>query len=404
MRCIHCQTDNDYQSRVAKSQHCHQCGHALAFEPKTQSPRMSDPQFQKIIETASLDHQLFFTERQLWHMVNRWLNRHSLLGCIGKSSFFIVFILCMFYSMVAQKLNVLERISRFEVVNLLIIAGFTVVLPILFGLIIYLLFFSGKNHRPELSFETFRQEYLDRWIAVHGQPEKLLLNPTQRPATRLTKEPDLTAYSFDRVLVTDSDEIAAILIANQFHVDSKCAVVSQNGYPNDIFDDLLQMLRRNPKLQVFALHDASLSGFKLLPTLRRRKWFPGTYITLVDLGLRPNTVKQLKLFTLPGESGSLAKDVRQQLKAPEIKWLERGYMAEVANIPPGLLMPALNRGMAQATEELSQNQQTSFTVLATGAAATAGSLALLAASDPFEAESIAQRQRDGSHFISSDFG
>ncbi|NET29771.1 hypothetical protein [Okeania sp. SIO1I7] len=46
---------------------------------------------------------------------------------------------------------------------------------------------------------------------------------------------EVTAYSFDRLIVCETAEIAQFLIANNFHFEHNCAVLSIDGYPQNIW-------------------------------------------------------------------------------------------------------------------------------------------------------------------------
>ncbi len=406
MRCIYCNTDSDYNARTKNQGRCRQCKRPFAFEPKAISPKMTDPSFQNVLNTTSVDGEVSFTERQLWYMFNRKLSGADNTGCIR--TFFIICLLFFVGIIGFAFFDVfLENLAEMDATTLatfIILFGLFFVLPILLGVFAYIWFFTGQGKKPKASLTDFREKFLNRWTGAHGSIARLLPPPNkQRGAVTaslsLSKEPDLTSYSFDRLLVTQSDEIAAMLIANKFHVEARCAVVSQHGYPQDIFDDLMRMLRRNQRLLVFCLHDASLAGFKLSTELRKSRWFPDTNITLIDLGLRPNATKKLSLFTLPGEKGQLSPETRPQLTGDEISWLERGNVTEVANVPPNILLAALNRGMTQASQQLAHG-------LAFGGAAVAAAAgaAILLADDPFEMEFLFQMGQDNSSYIASDFG
>ena len=45
-------------------------------------------------------------------------------------------------------------------------------------------------------------------------------------STPIAINPDVSAYSFDRLVVCDSAIIAQFLIANNFHFENNCAVLS----------------------------------------------------------------------------------------------------------------------------------------------------------------------------------
>ncbi|MBN8489160.1 MAG: hypothetical protein J0M20_15725, partial [Burkholderiales bacterium] len=46
--------------------------------------------------------------------------------------------------------------------------------------------------------------------------------------------------------------------------ENNCAVLSIDGYPQDIFSTVMEMLKRNPELKVYAIHNADAKGHGLL--------------------------------------------------------------------------------------------------------------------------------------------
>ena len=79
-----------------------------------------------------------------------------------------------------------------------------------------------------------------------------------------------------------------LLLANNFHFENNCAVLSVDGYPRQAFETVRRMLRRNPRLEVFVLHDITPEGCRLAHRLAKDpEWFKGMGIRIVDVGLRP---------------------------------------------------------------------------------------------------------------------
>jgi hypothetical protein len=189
------------------------------------------------------------------------------------------------------------------------------------------------------------------------------------PAISLSdKEPDLPDYTFARVLVTDSTSIAEMLVANAFHIFDDCPILSIDGYPPDTFATLLEMVRRNPDLDVYALHDASVAGCMLPLTLRTKEWFPEPAARIIDLGLRPRQIGAMRLPTwksrfrsafrdlsqwrgsrllnavvLSGPRQAVPESLQSMLDAEEVAWLEAGHYVELAFMTPERLMNSIRR-------------------------------------------------------------
>ena len=107
-------------------------------------------------------------------------------------------------------------------------------------------------------------------MRANGPVPRLLAGEDQArasgPATAFAEE--LQSYSFDRLLVCDRAETAEFLLANNLHTETNTPIVSVDGYPQAVFGRVLAMVRRNPNLQVFALHDADVAGCLLPLRLR----------------------------------------------------------------------------------------------------------------------------------------
>jgi hypothetical protein len=177
-----------------------------------------------------------------------------------------------------------------------------------------------------------------------------LLPPREEAAATMPKKvaADVAAFSFDRAVVTDRWETAQTLVANRFHFEHNCAVLSLDGFPDGIADTLKEMLRRNPRLTVFALHDASPAGCQLPLTLRRPEWFPDPAVRIVDLGLRPETVRRLRILTLNGPPVLRPPLPARMLSEEDLTWLAHGNIGELAALRPTQLMRAAYKGIVAA--------------------------------------------------------
>lgn len=332
MKCIYCNTDNNYKDRQGNRQSCKSCHHPFAFEPKTDSYGINDMQFARAIKDVSADGTLAFTPRHLWYEINRRLLARKVISC---GTAVLVLLACV----------VLSRRHS----------------PLLPILCVGLGMMAAVPRKPKVKgprtvkmpFETFERNYLQRWINTHGQVARLL-PPANRHARTYSGQadaPDVSAYSFDRALITDHSEIAAMLVANNFHFENNCAILSLHGYPFQAADTIKTMLARNPNLKVFALHDASIEGTQLGKTLRNNDWFPDRNVRIIDLGLRPMHVIRGGLIALHGPPLKFPTGTTStSLTAEEIAWLEQGNSAELYAMRPAKLMRAVYQGFARAAQ------------------------------------------------------
>jgi hypothetical protein len=154
--------------------------------------------------------------------------------------------------------------------------------------------------------------------------------------------------------VCDRPEIAQFLIANNFHFENNCAVLSITGYPQSIFDTTMEMLRRNPDLKVYALHDCTPRGIGLADHLHTSpNWFSDSSAIIIDIGILPRQILAAgdNIFVLSSESSArdavqLPPAIRQDLSPKELDWLKLGNFVELESFSPQKLIQILNRGIA----------------------------------------------------------
>ena len=392
MKCINCGTDNKLKDRTANQGRCIKCNHPFAFEPTSMSNiQITDPFFAKAIADISANNTLFFTPKQLLYFLDNrfrkssksisrfgWLffyvffNLFTLAFIIGPLIVNLAYINFFYQSSKSTNLNLVSRKQNAR--NLQIIGGIILSIGIplslisksfnLFAIIVImgmLPIYLGTRQlgRIQLLTQDFLvsqsqvKDWLERWQQINGSILKILPAPNQEN-TPATVNPDVTAYSFDRLVVCDSASIAQLLIANNFHFENNCAILSITGYPQSIFDTTMQMLRRNPDLKVYAIHDCNPRGIGLVHNLRTNaNWFLNSEIAIIDIGLTPRQIiatKRGMFIQSSPESAQAAKqlpeEVRQTLSAEELTWLESGNFVEIESFTPQRIIKVLQKGIA----------------------------------------------------------
>lgn len=334
MKCIQCGKDSTYAVRRGSGGRCGGCKQQFAFEPKLDPLKLTDGLFLKIISNVSGDGKLYFTEKQLWYEFNRKAAKKRLASCGASSILWIIALPAVYHALGARHLLMIVACMA------LALAAAAAAKP------------TPKPTKPvyaPVSLAAFQTNYLAKWIAAHGRLERMIVDPVRsKTVASFGRTEDITAFSFDRVLVTQTADTAAMLVSNNFHFENNCAILSLDGYPYDRFDTVYQMLGRNPSLMVFALHDASYAGAGMGSALRDARWFPDPAIRIIDLGLRPIHAQKANMILLrvtPDQNGAIT---RSSLTAPELAWLAEGNVAEVANVRPEKLMRSLYQGFARA--------------------------------------------------------
>ncbi|AMW31416.1 hypothetical protein [Arthrospira platensis] len=408
MKCINCGIENNFKERTAYGGRCKSCGHQFVFEPKTGSP-FSDPGFQKYIESVSGPGNLLFTKKQLIYFFERKLGRkkkftpypYAILFLIIYFWVTILFSVPLLVSFITLKIlsaqiksenqtvslrkqqaRFLQFIGLFEIFASVILL---IINPNSIRFIIFLLsvglglfmIYIGESRRQMLSHavdkfpmaSTELDTWLNLWSVVNGPIGKLLPPPKQSESNAVLS-PDITSYSFDRLMVCDNSAIAQFLIANNFHFNHNCAIVSITGYPENIFSTILEMAKRNAELVVYAVHDATIRGVSLTHHLRNTpQWFANTTIPIYDVGLTPQQVLNSKGFfirnseTFEAQSQAISSEIRTTLSPEEIAWLEAGNFVELESLPPAKLLQILSRQFNLNSTKWSDDTTSSYSTV-----------------------------------------
>jgi len=411
MKCVQCNTDNILSDRTRNSGRCKQCNHPFVFEPTTITDKkfaFTDPFFKKAIADISSQNMLFFTLKQFLYFIDKrlkyrgpldqqsWIFYYLFFTVWGAVFFGVpisfmfqnspqlaLFIYFIFYNIfwiwqlfkksnssqqgIHSRRNNAKNLQILGIIILvigfplsLIINSFTGYITVCFlGLFSLWLGTSQKRRQQEIREEFLvnaaqSDEWLQRWQRMNGTLEKLLPSPRQ-DALPASIDPEITAYSFDRAIICDSDEIAQFLIANNVHFENNCAILSISGYPQSIFDTVIEMLRRNADLKVYALHNANPAGVALVHQLRTSSnWFANQQVTIFDLGISPRQILETRdMFvqqsqTMAQSARQLPDAVRQGLTAEELAWLDAGSFVELESFTPQRLLRVVNYGLAQS--------------------------------------------------------
>ncbi len=323
MKCIRCEKDCTLNER--KDGKCPHCGGRFALEPRS-GDKLSDGLLQGSIKAVSADGKVRWHLENLYYEVCRKKgpsqNNTYCLGCLGWG--------CFNYIAVGLLHGPLEFVAL--VLGALAIGGATHHL-------------AKTRFRPGLfPRQVFNKEW-SRWAEVHGTPPSMIVPaPRTQDSGRKVLESDLADYSFDRAVICDRAETVDLLVANNFHFENNCAVLTASGYPPQAFDAVKGMLSRNPRLKVWVLHDASPEGCSLAHRLKqRRDWF-AEGVTIIDAGLRPANAQPLRKLWEPAQVTK--EDLDGPAFAPEeAQWLRQHRLA-LAAIRPEQIVKRLFRSIS----------------------------------------------------------
>jgi len=406
MKCINCQTNNKLKDRTANGGRCLQCNHQFAFEPTAMTGvKITDPMFAKAIADISVNDTLFFTPKQLFYLLDKrsrpkdeqlytipgylainifvsfWFVLPLILKPADASIAFILVLFVINSLMMAGNFTAsrsrkypYKQRQKFAKV-LRIWGGIVFVFGIIFSLLsssfllflassaiglLSLYFVTRKIDKNTVNSQEFTidlnqfQGWLNTWTEINSITKLLPPPRVLKLKANTAVSADVSAYSFDRLVVCDRPEIAQFLIANNFHFENNCAVLSITGYPQNIFDTTMEMLRRNPDLKVYALHDCTPRGIGLVDHLRTSpNWFSDSSAIIIDIGILPRQILATgdNMFVLSSESSArdavqLPPAIRQDLSPEELEWLELGNYVELESLSPQRLIQILNRGIA----------------------------------------------------------
>jgi hypothetical protein len=190
-------------------------------------------------------------------------------------------------------------------------------------------------------------EALEMYCAHSGPPPGLLT--TKRPTALAPegREPDLLDYGLLRLLVCQNPDVVDMLLANDFHIELACPVLTVTEAA-PLPAPLVAMLSRTPDSRVYYLHNADAGGISIIPTLREQMNLPAA-IPLTAMGLRPSHAKSMHLFAFQKQlAQNKIEDWPYYLSARERTWLEAGWHVELEAVSPVRLLRVLRRMMLGA--------------------------------------------------------
>jgi hypothetical protein len=329
MKCVRCGKDSNYKDRAGKR--CPGCHKLFAFEPKDGDP-VTDTLFKNAIDAVSGGGKVRWGVEHLFYEVNRRKRAQGRvpLGCVFVLLAVAAFGIGLF----------INRPKKLFPVAL----GATAI-----GALGSIGAIASRMRGPfvRIELDTFNRLW-GKWQGVHGKPAGLIERVPDPPVPK-DLEADIGDYSFDRAVICDRARTVDLLVANNFHFENNCAILSVDGYPKGPFPIVRKMLKRNPKLQVFVLHDATLPGCRLAHRLIiDPEWFGGAGLRVIDLGLRPRHAGPFKGLLLHGDGVKL--DDEDGITQNEGEWL-RKHKLELAAVRPEQVLKRLFAGlMAHAND------------------------------------------------------
>ena len=346
--CPHCSASLKRKERPNLT--CDQCKKEFAFDPKEHSLRLNDLRFRRTAERLGADGTKF-TAAQLRLALTRKApppaSRRPTVGLLLAVGAFIY---------AAASASSKQGAGGGKVIGALVaLAGLAIAVAELF------------RSPEEVTDQDFRFGTLDRWRAVYGELPAGLVDEAALAGLAEEEKP---RENLAGVVVCPEREVLHSLLANGVPKRLRLGLLG-TAPPADAWEkDLLEALRRDPKLPVFLLHDASAEGVMLARDLPQTLGLSAEH-RIYDLGLnaKKSIVKQrftvthalsLEVSTrldreAPGADVAGSRPIRRgraQVSPEEMAWLKAGNCSPVLAVPPASLVKrlefALNKMMPRA--------------------------------------------------------
>ncbi len=321
MKCARCGHDSTFPQRSGRV--CPGCKGRFAFEPREGDP-LTDMAWRSALEQVSSNGTVRFTRQNLRHAVARRIKRTP-----ARDVFLALACVALVVGMVGSLVSgALWGVAVGAVLLALSVRALR------------------RPRAPSLDEREF-ERLLDRWVEAHGAPAKLIAPRVAPMRLAPPMAAELEHYSFDRAVVCDRRDTVDLLLGNDFHFENNCAVLTADGYPEHAAPTLRAMLRKNPRLEVFALHDATPEGCTLAHRLANDpEWFHGAGVRVYDVAMRPAQAARTPTLVLPA---SVDVAPHPALTDFERTWLSRHRM-ELAALTPEQLVKRLYRAITRMPE------------------------------------------------------
>ena len=357
MKCPHCRADLKYRDR--RDGKCPQCQSPFALEPRDNALGLSDLRLRGFAERMSEQGKCWYTAAQLGYAIVRNKVKREpqfesrMMMLIGIVVIMALVVICV------RVWLLIESVSFFGFC-LTFMAMIMVIMVVILGRLAISQSLRPPQH-PESSrlsldrflpvLERFEEEYVVPWERIHGvlpgrvtAQEAMALRRFQLPPSRVRA-----------VLASPVADVLDCLQANGLPQRLGLALINPDQ-PTNADETIIALLRSRPRLPLLLVHDASVAGC-LLPALLPARWGLAPNHRIVDLGLRPRHVQQLRL---PWKREALPRELLDLLERraripnglaltpEECKWLRRGYVTSALFIPPARLVAVVT----QAVERL----------------------------------------------------
>lgn len=277
MKCPEC---NHNHKRGKDGMKCLRCERRFIFDPKKHAnggKGLTDAYFIKCIEKLSRNGTYFFTEDELYCFMAQQ-TRPGMAGCII-GAFIIT-------AIITGGLHLMMALGIWP-------AFF--VLPIL-------VLMAVKISNSVLSRKKWAK-YLRHWQQMTGNDahkdnhlSAMLTTPQLLEKPSQANEPDIYDYGAAKLLICEHDIQVDWLVKNGFHAENGIVIISENFYPQYLTEQVQELIKNNPDLDIYTLHNSDSNGESMIGRLQNplNNWGLGG-LEIVDLGLSSEHLLKAKL-------------------------------------------------------------------------------------------------------------
>ena len=212
---------------------------------------------------------------------------------------------------------------------------------------------------------------VDRYVKKYYPPNLL---KTEKIKDSSFKQLNYEDFMPDHFLVVDCRETLAQLLANGFHRDNNCLIITSDKFPGKAFEFYKLTKQKNPETKLHLFHDASLEGDKIGEKIAGNSSWGTSQEDIIDLGIRTENL------------GKTKKGI----------WRNKKHLAFHKN-KAGLIDEKLSNGWKYMIDSLPQGR-----LLALLGFAFETKLPLL--SDEFQQAYLENKGTDGGHYVHGDGG
>jgi hypothetical protein len=273
MKCIKCNKDAKKQDRERSGRRCPSCHHRFVAEPTEDG--LTDMTIKSAEEVVSSHGTFYFSKEHLKYQLQRKLKKQQRVYTTV-----LVIALCIF--LVALIFTFIK-------------GGFFFGITFISGFVLVIAASLRIKHKKTLNH---LDAVVHKWVTIN--PHEKLLTADKYKASLGSRNSNLDGISFDRVLICERNDTVDFFLSNLFHFHYSCPVLGGNGYPQAIYEDMLNRLKQNPNVKIFLLHDYTPAGQAFVRRIKTDpKWFgDGQRYDIIDLGLNVGQKKLFKEMTI----------------------------------------------------------------------------------------------------------